>query len=81
MYQGQPHDPVKTCENMKISFRCLKVHFQRFFKLRFLHLVSNGLNGVNINNSLMFVVLLQIFVYLVKTHKYLISSNTTQFQN
>ena len=28
----------------------LKIHFQRFFTLFFLHLVSNELNGVNINS-------------------------------
>ena len=28
----------------------LKIHFQRFFELRFLHLISNELTGVNINS-------------------------------
>ena len=27
----------------------LKIHFQRFFALSFLHLMSNGLNGVDIS--------------------------------
>ena len=37
----------------------LKIHFQKFFALSFLHLISNGLNGVNSNSFTKIVALLQ----------------------
>ena len=58
----------------------LKIHFQRIFASSFLHLMSNGLNGVNIN-LLMYVdcsfVINFSVAYLAKAQNHLISSNTT----
>ena len=40
--------------------------------LIFLHLISNGLNGVNINSLMQIMAVLQIFVYLVKAQNHMI---------
>ena len=42
----------------------LKLHLHKFFTLvsSFLHLISNGLNRVNVNSLMLILALLQIFV-------------------
>ena len=42
------HDRVEKYEKHAL-LDALKIHFQRFFTIRLLHLIQNGLNGVNIN--------------------------------
>ena len=39
----------------------VKIHFQRFFALSFLHLISNGVSGVNVTSLTQIVALLKIF--------------------
>ena len=55
-----------------------KLTLWMFFKLSFLHLISNGLNEVNIN-SLMYIdcgfIKNFIVIYLVKADNHLILSN------
>ena len=48
-YQGAPHnlwssETLGKYEKL-ILLDALKMHFQRYFELGFLHLISNGLNG------------------------------------
>ena len=73
------HDRAEKYENVAL-LDALKIHFQRFFAIRFLHSITNGLNGVDINlltyKDCGFVINFSV-VYLAKTHNHLISSNTT----
>ena len=58
--------------------------FQRFFALRFLHLISNGLIGVNVKSLMWIMVEFGInfcVIYLVKAHNNLISSDPMKFEN
>ena len=66
-----PHPPMIKCHLGKIwiihhprFLDATKIHFQRFFTLSFLHLISNGLNRVNITHWQK--------LWLVKAHKHLI---------
>ena len=56
--RGIPPDRLQFWENMKNSLDALKINFQRFSALSFLHLISNGLNGVNMNSLKLIVALL-----------------------
>ena len=73
------HDRVEKYENVAL-LDALKMHFQRFSAISFLHSILNELNGVNINllkyKDCGSVINFSV-VYLAKTHNHLISSNTT----